>query len=545
MLGRERRTGSSAGLVAGLLAGALLVSACNGPDKADRPGGSPSPSGTSASPTTSVPPAMVDADGFQRLNVLPQPVAQQVVVDNSQPQPSSARAELVRLDRVGDVVRAVLAWDRPTSGTAASADRIKTVRPPTRYQYEIGLRLYDPSTATLSEPLRASDESCLCSQNTLSSTNEGQQSLFWADFPAPASDTVSLLMGEYALPMQDVPITTDAPPLDLPDDLVQWVVNRPPDTPGEGAGPPVVRPVRRTVQTFGGAEDGQVGGNADVSVPSDVLFAFDSASLTKSARRILAKAAPQLVKAAKGKTVQVVGHTDDQGSDSYNRSLSLRRAQAVASALGPALRKAGITVKATGKGESQPLVPNVSKSGKPIEENRRRNRRVSFVFARAKGGAEVDIDVPKPLPGMPVAKKTTASPEVTDAIASVLSAKGTARLDVTRVERDGDDLWVRFDFTAVGATSPWGANSGILDQNPVAYNATMLGVRLVDAGRRTVALPLDAGEGVCVCTENAGSGQLFAKPLSLWAVFPAPSASTTKVTLRVPGVGQVVNLPIS
>ncbi|GAB3591165.1 hypothetical protein GCM10027446_08180 [Angustibacter peucedani] len=526
---------------------ALVVTACSGDDGKD-----PSSSGTassgssgSSSSTTSQAPAIVPVDGFQRLNVLPAPVAQQDVLDSSQGEPRTARAEVLQVSKVGSAVRVVVAWDRPVEGDAASGDRMRSLRHPLEFQYEIGLRLYDPAGGTLAEPLRAEDGTCLCSQNTGRSTLSDRQSLYWADFPAPTGTTATLLMGQATPPMQDLPITDDAPALTLPEDLVEWVENAPPAEVGAGAAAPVVRQVRRTVQTFGGAEDAQVGQNADVSVPSDVLFAFDSSTLTSAAKRILSKAAPQLVKAARGKAVQVVGHTDDQGSNSYNQKLSERRASAVARALKPALSRAGITVKASGKGETQPIVPNRAKDGDAIPENQQRNRRVSFVFPRARGGDAVAIDVPKPLPKMAVAKKTTASPKVTGSLASVLSANGKARLDVTRAQRVGEDLWVRFDFTSVGSKAPWGANSGLLDENPVASNATMTPLRLVDAQQKRVSPPLDAGSGICLCTEDMGSGALYPDPMSLWAVFPAPAASTTKVTLRVPGVGQVVDVPLS
>ncbi len=533
-------------LLAGFVAAALLAVACSGDDPTP-PRGAATSSGGTASPSSSPSqaPALVPVDGFTRLNVLPAPVAQQVVQDNTQKEPRTARAEVLQVSKLGDVVRVVVAWDQPQDGQPAYAEAMRAVRRPLDYQYEIGLRLYDPQNATLAEPLRAADGSCLCSQNTGAVPSRDKQSLYWADFPAPASDTVTLLMGKAVQPMEDLPVVADAPALDLPAELVDWGKVAPPAQVGLGAGEPVVRQVRRAQRTFGGAEDAQVGADADISVPADVLFAFDSASLTPAARRILAKAAPQLVAAARGKTVQVVGHTDDQGSTAYNQRLSERRARAVAAVLAPALRRAGITLRTSGKGETQPLVPNLDRSGRPIPQNQQRNRRVSFVFPRARGGASVAIDVARPLPSMPVARRTTPSPEVTGSLASVLTQNNKARLDVTRAQRVGDDVWVRLEFTSLAGTAPWGVTSGILAKNPVGYNANMSTTALVDAGRKTVSPPLDAGGGICLCSEDLGSGSLFAAPLTLWAVFPAPPASTTKVTLRVLGVGQVVDVPLS
>lgn len=525
---------------------ALVASGCTGGDPGQASPPSAARSGSSSTSTPSPTPQLVSVEGFQRLNALPEPVAAQVVTDNDDREPRSARAEVVQLTRSPTAVRVVIAWSEPSDGgRTAAPSRAKSLRPSQGSPYEIGLKLYDPAAATVTEPLRAADGKCLCSQNTGRFTDRKKQSLYWADFPAPAGDRITVLMGEQVPPFEDLPVTADQPPLTLPAGLVDWVGNAPTPTIGEGAGAPVVADVRRSVQTFGGAEDGQVGQNADVSLPSDVLFAFDSSTLSPQARTILAAAAPRLAVAAKGQRVQVVGHTDDQGSTSYNDALSLRRAQAVVAVLAPKVRAAGITLMPVGKGESEPLVPNVDRSGRPIEANRQRNRRVSFVFARARGSAATGIDVPKPLPTMPLARRTTASPKVTGSLASVLSQDGGTRVDVTRIQRRGEDLWVRLDFTAVGERVGWGSDNGLLGLNPYASNDTLANVRVVDPGARTIAPPLSYAAGACLCSENQGAGFLYPDPISLWAIFPAPKQSAREVTLRIPGAGQVVGVPIS
>ena len=84
-------------------------------------------------------------------------------------------------------------------------------------------------------------------------------------------------------------------------------------------------------------------------MPSDVLFAFDSARLSRagvSALRVVTADLPV-------GPVMVAGHTDARGSDRYNRALSLRRANAVARVLraaAPSLR-----LRVLGAGESRPL----------------------------------------------------------------------------------------------------------------------------------------------------------------------------------------------
>jgi outer membrane protein OmpA-like peptidoglycan-associated protein len=488
----------------------LLTSACSGDDQ---PGGpSSGPGGGSGSSSGSGPAALVDVDGYRRLNVLPGPLAAEAVTDNTREQPKTARVEVVQAVRVGPVLRVVVAWDPPSSGEAADPNLMRSPRSPVESEFEIGLQVYDPAEGTLAAPLRGASGNCLCSTNTQKIPDTERQALYWADFPAPRSDQVTILLGKDPLPVADIRVSDGAASLPLPENLVEWVANRPPEAPGDGAATPSVNAVRRSVQTFGGAEDNQIGQNADIALPADVLFAFDSATLTSTARSVLAQAGPKLAVAAKGQQVQVVGHTDDKGSDSYNKTLSLRRAQAVSAALGPRLRAAGISLVAQGRGETEPVAPNANSQGSPIAENQRRNRRVSFVFKRPRGGAAVGIDIPKPLPKLPTARKTTPSPKVTNAVTSVLSTEGTVRMDVTRAQRVGDDLWLRLDFTAVAGKSRWGANSGILDHSVVGYNATLVEVRMVDVGARVISPPL---------------------------------ASTTSVTLRVPGFGQVVGVPLT
>lgn len=101
-----------------------------------------------------------------------------------------------------------------------------------------------------------------------------------------------------------------------------------------------------------------------------VLFAFDSAELTATARQRLQSLLPRLN--APGVTsVKVIGFTDSVGSDSYNQRLSERRASSVAEFLisqGLAPDK----VTSQGRGEADPIADNES------DEGRARNRRVEL-----------------------------------------------------------------------------------------------------------------------------------------------------------------------
>ncbi|MGR3502346.1 OmpA family protein [Pseudaestuariivita sp.] len=109
-----------------------------------------------------------------------------------------------------------------------------------------------------------------------------------------------------------------------------------------------------------------------VTMPNDILFATDSASLRSDLERDLRTVAGNLL-AYPDTTIQVVGHTDDTGSEQYNYDLSQRRAAAVADVLigsgVPASR-----IRTFGRGEDQPIASNATAAGKA------QNRRVEIVI---------------------------------------------------------------------------------------------------------------------------------------------------------------------
>ncbi len=113
-----------------------------------------------------------------------------------------------------------------------------------------------------------------------------------------------------------------------------------------------------------------------LSFSADVLFDFDKATIKPQGQALIAKAAGVLVKA--GRPIQVEGHTDAKGSDAYNDDLSLRRAEAFATAL----KQHGVTVPITTKGwgEKRPVAPNTTADGKDNPAGRALNRRVEVVL---------------------------------------------------------------------------------------------------------------------------------------------------------------------
>ncbi|WP_433413842.1 OmpA family protein [Microtetraspora malaysiensis] len=139
-----------------------------------------------------------------------------------------------------------------------------------------------------------------------------------------------------------------------------------------------VEDITAEVESLDGTEsESKQGEQVTVALTSDVLFALDKAVLTAKAKARLRQIAGRIQAESAGGVIKIEGHTDDQGSDAYNRVLSLKRAQAVRQALQGTL--SGVTFQVRGFGKSRPKLPNFV-DGKPSEENRAKNRRVEIVF---------------------------------------------------------------------------------------------------------------------------------------------------------------------
>ncbi|WP_367374411.1 OmpA family protein [Pseudomonas lini] len=111
-----------------------------------------------------------------------------------------------------------------------------------------------------------------------------------------------------------------------------------------------------------------------ITLNGNVLFAYNQSDLMPEARSQLDSLMAKL-QSADVVSVKVIGHTDSQGSDTYNQKLSERRASSVAAYLlsqGLAPNK----LTSEGRGESQPIADN------DTEEGRAQNRRVELHINR-------------------------------------------------------------------------------------------------------------------------------------------------------------------
>lgn len=109
-----------------------------------------------------------------------------------------------------------------------------------------------------------------------------------------------------------------------------------------------------------------------VNMPQDVLFSVDSAALRPDLQSDIQSVAQNLLRYPNSQ-IQIIGHTDNTGSASYNQDLSQRRAVSVANVLrGSGVPSARVT--AFGRGEDQPIASNLTPEG------RAQNRRVEIII---------------------------------------------------------------------------------------------------------------------------------------------------------------------
>jgi outer membrane protein OmpA-like peptidoglycan-associated protein len=109
----------------------------------------------------------------------------------------------------------------------------------------------------------------------------------------------------------------------------------------------------------------------------DVLFAFNKAELSAQAAPRLDKLA-NFLKQFPDRKLLIEGYTDSVGGDSYNQSLSERRAQSVRDAL----VQRGVDssrITALGYGKAHPVADNASPEGRAM------NRRVEIIITDDKG----------------------------------------------------------------------------------------------------------------------------------------------------------------
>jgi outer membrane protein OmpA-like peptidoglycan-associated protein len=113
-------------------------------------------------------------------------------------------------------------------------------------------------------------------------------------------------------------------------------------------------------------------------VVSDALFEFDKATLSPDAEQTLQALLSLLAKAG-SHPATIEGHTDAKGSDSYNQTLSEKRARTVKDWL-VAHGALPASTPTAGWGRRKPVAPNTKPDGSDDPAGRQKNRRVEVVL---------------------------------------------------------------------------------------------------------------------------------------------------------------------
>ena len=234
-----------------------------------------------------------------------------------------------------------LAWDR--NDRVSGAD---------------GVRLVDFDAGTVQATFKASSESD-------GLTDKEPDVTLHALFKPVDASTINVLVPESGL-FEGVPVVRDGK---LSEDAKKALE----DVYDTESSPDPVALETFTASVDGASDTRVTGKSVTITLASDVLFDSDSADLSAQADTTLKKAADQL-STYPGGQVTIVGHTDDVADDAHNQDLSQRRAQAVSDRLGQLASMSAYSVSVSGKGESEPRVPNDS------DENRQLNRRVEITL---------------------------------------------------------------------------------------------------------------------------------------------------------------------
>jgi outer membrane protein OmpA-like peptidoglycan-associated protein len=123
-----------------------------------------------------------------------------------------------------------------------------------------------------------------------------------------------------------------------------------------------------------GAKVERIGEGIKLTFDSGILFAYDSYNLQPQAKTNIYKLA-DILKKYPDSNILIAGHTDSDGSDEYNLTLSEQRAKAVSDyTLMQGISSSRLSI--VGLGENEPIESNATDAGK------KQNRRVEIaIFA--------------------------------------------------------------------------------------------------------------------------------------------------------------------
>ncbi len=116
---------------------------------------------------------------------------------------------------------------------------------------------------------------------------------------------------------------------------------------------------------------------------------FDKAGLTENSTITIDTTLLEILEENPEIIIEIGSHTDSRGTDSYNETLSQRRAESVVRYLiGKGVQESRLQAK--GYGETQHIAPNENPDGSDNPEGRALNRRTEFrIVGKLKGVSEI------------------------------------------------------------------------------------------------------------------------------------------------------------
>ena len=116
-----------------------------------------------------------------------------------------------------------------------------------------------------------------------------------------------------------------------------------------------------------------IGSGAQINLSTEILFDFDKFDLLNNSKAELDKIVEQIKKQKPTKII-IEGHTDNIGQETYNQTLSEKRAGSVKNYLLSKLSSTKAKSKSIGYGSTLPIASNDTKEGQD------KNRRVSIIL---------------------------------------------------------------------------------------------------------------------------------------------------------------------
>jgi outer membrane protein OmpA-like peptidoglycan-associated protein len=556
---------------------ALAVTACGGGMKTS---GSPGRTGSTPTHTTSTPratPTTVAAPTPATATTVaaptppasstvaaPTPAASSTYTFPSGNGPQAVRIEVLDIHRVGAYVQADLAltcthrFGNDVCDVALSP-RVEDAPGQTGGNEnefdDAGIYLIDPVNDRAYYAVRDEHDNAYASN--AAELTAGVTDLDWVRYPAPPASVTSVDVAVPEGPLfEHVPITDSSTP-QVPK---SWFVDPPAqfDTPpNDTTTTGLTLPDEPLTLNSGNPRSShrQSGDHTELTLSSDVLFAFDKADLTAKAKAIIAASAAEINGHATG-VVKVTGYTDSIGTAAVNIPLSIQRAEAVVKALKPLTP--GISYHSAGLGSADPIAPNTFPDGKDDPAGRALNRRVTIAFITTKP------QTPTAPPqsgstgtGTAPATTTSTGSSFTFPTGEGLSPTGTPdahwRATVQSLTCDGNLAVLQMTVRCIQPARECGSSydlSGTSSVPPVnteaggdAYADTVSGFYLKDAGG-TLDIPVRDSYDNPVASA-LDSDAIYVQPQAVWVYFPAPPADVSTVKLISPGGSAALQIPIS